>query len=136
MNTQSSSNSTNSTGSNYEFSPAQNTLISNLAKRLNFVGIAFIVLGVLQAFLAMVNTTMFGKLTGILGGALLGSLGVFMSRASGSFKFIVETEGQDIEHLMSALASLLSMYTAQFWSLVVLGSLVALITLQAVLQIL
>ncbi len=132
MNTESSQNPSNN---NYEFSPAQNTLISNLAKKLNVVGIAFIVLGVLQAFLAMVNTTMFGKLSGILGGALLGSIGLFMSRASGSFKFIVETEGHDIEHLMSALASLLSMYTAQFWSLVVLGSLVALITLQAILRI-
>lgn len=122
--------------SNYEFSPEQNTLISNLAKKLRFVGIAFVVLGVLQALLAMVNTTMFGKLTGILGGLLLGSLGVFMMRASGSFRYIVETEGHDIEHLMSALDSLLSMYNAQFWSLVVLGTLVFLITLQALLQIL
>jgi hypothetical protein len=122
--------------SNYEFTPEQNTLISNLAKKLNFVGIAFVVLGVLQALLAIVNKTMFGKLSGILGGMLLGMIGVFMMRASGSFKFIVETEGQDIDHLMSALASMLSMYTAQFWSLVVLGSLVLLITLQAILQIL
>jgi hypothetical protein len=122
--------------SNYEFSPEQNTLISNLAKKLRFVGIAFVVLGVLQALLAIVNATMFGKLTGILGGLLLGSLGVFMMRAAGSFRFIVETEGHDIEHLMSALDSLLSMYNAQFWSLVVLGTLVFLITLQALLQIL
>ena len=120
---------------NYEFSKEQNTLISELAKKLRFVGIAFVVLGVLQAVLAMVNATMFGKLSGIFGGALLGSLGIFMMRAAGSFRFIVDTEGKDIEYLMAALASLLSMYTAQFWSLVVLGSLVALITLQAIIQI-
>lgn len=121
--------------SNYEFSTEQNTLISDLAKKMNFVGIAFVVLGVLQALLAIVNATMFGKLTGILGGMLLGMIGLFMMRASGSFRYIVETEGHDIDHLMSALASLLSMYTAQFWSLLVLGSLVVLITLQAILQI-
>jgi hypothetical protein len=120
---------------NYEFSKEQNALIIDLAKKLRFVGIAFIVLGVLQAVLAMINATIFGKLSGILGGALLGALGIFMMRASGSFRFIVDTEGHDIEHLMTALASLLSMYTAQFWSLVVLGSLVVLITLQAIMQI-
>jgi hypothetical protein len=120
---------------NYEFSKEQNTLISDLAKKLRFVGIAFVVLGVLQAVLAMVNATMFGKLSGILGGALLGSIGMFMMRAAGSFRFIVDTEGKDIEYLMAALASLLSMYTAQFWSLVVLGSLVVLITLQTILQL-
>lgn len=120
---------------NYEFTKEQNTLISELAKKLRFVGIAFVVLGVLQAALAMINTTMFGKLSGVIGGALLGSLGIFMMRAAGAFRFIVETEGKDIEYLMNALASLLSMYTAQFWSLVILGTLVVLITLQAVLQI-
>jgi hypothetical protein len=120
---------------NYEFSKEQNTLISDLAKKLRFVGIGFVVLGVLQAALAMINTTMFGKLSGVLGGTLLGSIGIFMMRASGSFKFIVDTEGHDIEHLMTALAALLSMYAAQFWSLVILGSLVVLITLQTVMKL-
>ena len=53
----------------YEFSTEHNTLFTNLASKLRTVGITFIVLGVLQSFLALINAGTFGIITGVAGGA-------------------------------------------------------------------
>lgn len=119
----------------YEFTPEQNTLFSNLAAKLRIVGIAFMVLGVLQSFLAFVNNGTFGVITGVLGGILFAVIGVLMVNAASSFKLIVDTEGQDISNLMQALSSLLSMYTIQFWALVVSVLLVLLVVIQAIITL-
>lgn len=119
----------------YEFTPEQNTLFSNLAAKLRIVGIAFMVLGVLQSFLAFVNNGTFGVITGVLGGVLFAVIGVLMVNAASSFKLIVDTEGQDISNLMQALSSLLSMYTIQFWALVVSVLLVLLVVIQAIITL-
>jgi hypothetical protein len=119
----------------YEFSTEHNTLFSNLASKLRTVGITFIVLGVLQSFLALINSGTFGILTGVAGGVLFAVIGVLMVNAAGSFKLIVDTEGQDINNLMQALRSLLSMYTIQFWALVVSILLVLLVVVQAVIAL-
>lgn len=119
----------------YEFTPEQNTLFSNLAAKLRIVGIAFMVLGVLQSFLAFVNNGTFGVITGVLGGVLFAVIGVLMVNAASSFKLIVDTEGQDISNLMQALRSLLSMYTIQFWALVVSVLLVLLVVIQAIITL-
>lgn len=119
----------------YEFSTEHNTLFSNLASKLRTVGITFIVLGVLQSFLALINSGTFGILTGVAGGVLFAVIGVLMVNAAGSFKLIVDTEGQDIDNLMQALRSLLSMYTIQFWALVVSILLVLLVVVQAVIAL-
>ncbi|MCU0427516.1 MAG: hypothetical protein MUF71_18025 [Candidatus Kapabacteria bacterium] len=119
----------------YEFTPEQNSLFSNLASKLKTVGITFIILGVLQSFLAFANNGTFGIITGVLGGILFAVIGVLMVNAASSFKLIVDTEGQDISNLMQALNSLLSMYTIQFWALVVSIILVLLVVIQAVLTL-
>lgn len=46
-------------------------------------------------------------------------MGSWTRSASGSFKQIVTTQGQDISHLMNALASLHSMYSLVYTLLVV-----------------
>jgi hypothetical protein len=119
----------------YEFNSEQNDLLKSLAGKLRTVGITFIALGVLQSFLAFINNGMFGIITGVAGGVLFAVIGVFMVNAAGSFKLIVETEGQDIENLMQALRSLLSMYTVQFWALVVSVILVLLVVVQAIISL-
>jgi hypothetical protein len=119
----------------YEFSTEHNTLFSNLASKLRTVGITFIVLGVLQSFLALINSGTFGILTGVAGGVLFAVIGVLMVNAAGSFKLIVDTEGQDIDNLIQALRSLLSMYTIQFWALIVSILLVLLVVVQAVIAL-
>jgi hypothetical protein len=119
----------------YEFSTEHNTLFSNLASKLRTVGITFIVLGVLQSFLALINSGTFGILTGVAGGVLFAVIGVLMVNAAGSFKLIVDTEGQDIDNLVQALRSLLSMYTIQFWALVTSVLLVLLVVVQAIIAL-
>jgi hypothetical protein len=119
----------------YEFSTEHNTLFSNLASKLRTVGITFIVLGVLQSFLALINSGTFGILTGVAGGVLFAVIGVLMVNAAGSFKLIVDTEGQDIDNLVQALRSLLSMYTIQFWALVTSILLVLLVVIQAIIAL-
>jgi hypothetical protein len=119
----------------YEFTGDQNTLFTSLARRLRFVGLAFIVLGVLQSFLSLINSNGFSIATGIAGGALFVIIGVLMVRASASFRLIVETEGHDIDNLMQALAALLSMYNVQFWALVISGSLIVIVIAQALITL-
>ena len=119
----------------YEFSTEQNTLFSNLASKLRIVGITFIVLGILQSFLALINSGIFGILTGVAGGVLFAVIGVLMVNAASSFKLIVDTQGQDIDNLMHALRSLLSMYSIQFWALVISVILVLLVVVQAVIAL-
>ena len=120
---------------NYEFNKDHNTLFSNLASKLRTVGITFIVLGVLQSFLALINKGTFGIITGVVGGILFAVIGVLMVNAAGSFRLIVDTEGQDIENLLQALRSLLSMYTVQFWALVVSVALVLLVVIQTIIAL-
>ncbi|MBD1206975.1 MAG: hypothetical protein H9535_00980 [Ignavibacteria bacterium] len=119
----------------YEFSTEHNTLFTNLASKLRTVGITFIVLGVLQSFLALINAGTFGIITGVAGGVLFAVIGVLMVNAASSFKLIVDTEGQDIDNLMQALRSLLSMYTVQFWALVTSVLLVLLVVIQAIIAL-
>jgi len=119
----------------YEFSTEHNTLFTNLASKLRTVGITFIVLGVLQSFLALINAGTFGIITGVAGGVLFAVIGVLMVNAASSFKLIVDTEGQDIDNLMQALRSLLSMYPVQFWALVTSVLLVLLVVIQAIIAL-
>lgn len=119
----------------YEFSTEHNTLFTNLASKLRTVGITFIVLGVLQSFLALINAGTFGIITGVAGGVLFAVIGVLMVNAASSFKLIVDTEGKDIDNLIQALRSLLSMYTVQFWALVVSVLLVLLVVIQAIISL-
>lgn len=119
----------------YEFSTEHNTLFTNLASKLRTVGITFIVLGVLQSFLALINAGTFGIITGVAGGVLFAVIGVLMVNAASSFKLIVDTEGQDIDNLIQALRSLLSMYTVQFWALVTSVLLVLLVVVQAIIAL-
>ena len=49
-------------------------------------------------------------LTGLLNGVIITMMGFWTWVASGSFQRIAETENKDIDHLMSAMVSMRSMY--------------------------
>ena len=105
----------------YEFSAQENETIQVLARRMKFVGIFNIVIGVLYGVAGLVFLLV-QPLALMLYLPVVGMLiliGVWTNSASSSFKMIVQTEGQDIMHLMSALGQLRKLYNLQFWLLVV-----------------
>jgi len=108
---------------NYEFDSSQNTLIGQLADRMKFVSVFFIIGAVLT-----IVSGLLGLEAGI--GAIITGVGDFLIgiwtyQASTAFKRIVDTEGRDIENLMGALGELRKLYTLQYWVLMI--TLVALV---------
>ncbi|MBI3005606.1 MAG: hypothetical protein HYY49_09360 [Ignavibacteriales bacterium] len=101
----------------YEFTDAQNMTFGVLASRMKFLGILNMVFAVcigLFAILALFSS----PLTIVVSGpqvAMFIVLGLWMMNASSSFRMIVETHGQDISHLMTAMESLRKLYNLQFW---------------------
>lgn len=86
----------------YEFNETENQTVNKLAGRLMIAGIMEIVFGVLSLF----GNFNWGAGSGVLG--LPGSIamiviGAVFIGASGSFKKISQTQGNDMGHLMEAL---------------------------------
>ncbi|HTP80571.1 MAG TPA: hypothetical protein VMM57_09225 [Bacteroidota bacterium] len=100
----------------YEFSEEQNATLSVLARRMKFVGLMQIFLGVLIGCfcaLTIVRQPLLG-VSYLLQALLAATFGVWTNSASFSFKLIVETTGRDMDHLMEAVASLRKLYNLQF----------------------
>lgn len=106
------------TGSNssYEFTQEQNGLITKLASMMRIVGILFLISGVLTALLGLSPL----NIVALLQGAALGVIGYSLINAAGSFKKIVDTEGNDIGNLMNAIQQLYNACAIQLWSIVAL----------------
>ena len=97
----------------YEFSPAQNQVFSDLAANLSFLGwFALIVLVVYHAALlgrwAVRGTPMYERFRFIylFWPLLVVICSAYLIRASRAFGKVVETRGSDISHLMTGLRSL------------------------------
>jgi hypothetical protein len=112
---------------NYEFSAEQNEVIRNLAQKMKFIGIAFVILAVVYfgaGFFPFTQGALAGRyaigsiLSHTIGGALYLALGIFTLKAAKCFRLIVETEDSDIKNLMDALAYLLKNYRIQYWVIV------------------
>jgi hypothetical protein len=99
------------TETQYEFNSEQNTILSDLAKKMQFVGIFEIVLGGIY-FLGSIAIFSIANIgTGVID-ILLGYLTL---KASKFFKAIVDSEGNDMTHLMNAIVELKNLYAIQFW---------------------
>jgi hypothetical protein len=111
----------------FEFDSSQNLVIGDLGKKMNFVGILLIIVGVLVllgAVFALVGGRPGDALDGISGVVTL-LIGLWTRKASSAFRQIVATGGQDISNLMAALAQLRKLYSLQYWLiLIVLGVIV------------
>jgi hypothetical protein len=93
----------------YEFDPAQNTTIRQLAGGMKFCGVFELVIGIIYGILAA-----FALLGSMIGGAIVYGLSAVVwiilagmqMRAAGYFRAVVDTHGSDITLLMAALAQL------------------------------
>ncbi|ERT07162.1 hypothetical protein M595_2887 [Lyngbya aestuarii BL J] len=115
------------TPSGYEFSSSQNELIGDLAKKMNFVAILLIVIGVLGIVVGVVNlfTALAASektvivLNNLIQGFFSLLIGTWTRNAAKAFKQIVTTAGTDIENLMIALGELRKLYTLQYWLVII-----------------
>lgn len=101
-------------GPQYEFTPGQNATFRELAATMRFVGL-FLVLGGALECLTCLN----GQLGGLVAGLVFVFLGIWTRSAAQSFQRIVDTEGRDITHLMTALSDLLKMYRLLYILLII-----------------
>jgi hypothetical protein len=100
----------------YEFTSEENQIVKSLARNMKFVGVLYTLLGLLVGVLCgltILGQTMLG-VSYLLQTILLVLFGVWVNNASNSFRKIVETTGEDIPHLMTAIDSLRKLYRLQF----------------------
>lgn len=103
----------------YEFSEQQDQTIRRLANAMNWVAAPLLVAGVLYLLACIAYILISFQELHALAAAILAAFGAFFflalarwtGMAAASFSQIVETKGQDISHLMSALESLRKKYT-------------------------
>lgn len=104
----------------YEFTAEQNTILRQLSKKMKAVAIFLFIIGglvIVQGIQAMLYG---GNLIFSVGmGTIYILMGIWTFKASKSFEQVVQTEGNDIEHLMQANSSLLSLYNLQFWLFII-----------------
>jgi hypothetical protein len=96
----------------YEFSPEQNEVIASLASNMWMVGVVSLIGG---GLLVVAGCFQFAKGGGsaLIQGAVAVVLGGFTVQAAGAFRQIVDSRGDDIGHLMTALGVLRSLYRLQ-----------------------
>ena len=112
----------------YEFRGTENKIILQLARKMQFVGIFLLIMGLLIIGIGVAVVFHAGP---IVSGTLACVVGLWTQRASVSLRSVVKTEGRDITHLMDALDDLRKLYSLQYWLLIV-GLLLAMSGLLAV----
>ena len=110
------------TDANFEFDSGQNEVVSDLSKKMQFVGTLLLVAGVLNllgGLVAMFSDAASGVST-LVSGVVYLAIGLWTRKAADSFKEIVDTEGSDVDHLMGALGQLLKLYRLQYWLIMII----------------
>jgi len=103
----------------YEFTTVENQTLRDLSKKMKGVAIFLFIFGGITGFSGIQTLVMGGNYFGIMLMAVIYILmAVWTIKASNAFTDVVRTEGHDIAHLMRALVSLLSLYSLQFWLLI------------------
>ena len=111
----------------YEFTVEQNNTLRQLSKKMKVVAVFLFIAGgliIIQGIQEMMygGSMIFSAATG----AIYILMGVWTFKAGKSFEQVVHTEGNDIEHLMQANSSLLSLYNLQFWLFIIAVGLIVL----------
>ena len=96
----------------YEFSSEQNEVIAGLASNMKIVGIISLIGGGLLVVAGCVVPAK-GAGSALIQGAFGMVVGGFTVHAAGAFRHIVDSRGDDIGHLMTALGTLRSLYRLQ-----------------------
>ncbi len=84
----------------YEFTVPQNAIIEKTATYARLWGIISIVVGAIQILMGL------GSWTELPGGIVSVLIGIAFVGAAGSLKAVVDTEGNDIDHMMTAVQKL------------------------------
>ncbi|MBI3111147.1 MAG: hypothetical protein HYZ01_06200 [Ignavibacteriales bacterium] len=104
----------------YEFTTEQNNTLRQLSKKMKSVGIFLFIAGGLTIVSGIQDMMYGGNLIfSVVTGTIYILMGMWTFRAGKAFERVVQTEGNDIDHLMLANGSLLSLYTMQFWLIIV-----------------
>lgn len=98
----------------YEFNETQNKLIKDLADKMRFVSYFLIAWGVLLLINGIL-TVRYGAIGNIINGVVQILIGFWTHKAASSFRLIVDTQGRDINNLMSSLGALRKLYNLQYW---------------------
>jgi hypothetical protein len=96
----------------YEFSPEQNEVIGSLASNMKLVGFVSLIGGGLLALASCLHLAK-GGLQSLFHGGVAMVVGGFMVQAAGAFRQIVDSRGDDIGHLMTALGALRGLFRLQ-----------------------
>jgi hypothetical protein len=100
--------------SQYEFDASQNASFASLAGSMKIVAIIMMIFGALSAL-----NILTGDIVSALVGGLYIVIGVWTKDAGQSIQNIVNTEGNDIDHLMNAVKDLNKLYSLQKWLMIV-----------------
>ncbi len=102
----------------YEFSSDQNRIIADLASRMSSVG-AFLIIAGAVALVSAILSSVQGAYVAVIAlltvGAFFLVTGVWSRRSARYFRYVVDTTGHDIDHIMRALTELDKFYTLKFW---------------------
>jgi hypothetical protein len=101
----------------YEFSPDQKGIISSLATSMTIVGVFSLIGGALLGLAGCLLSMGRGGAPLMIEGVVGLIVGVFTLTAAGAFRRIVQTPGDEIHDLMSALRALRKLYQLQVFLL-------------------
>jgi len=101
--------------SEYEFSPAHNTVMSEFSSAIVMVSIGTILLGSITILLGLGHVTRgtWQPLFEVGGGVVGLAIGFWLMNGAHALDLVVKTEGSDVTHLMSALAQLRRIFRLQ-----------------------
>ena len=100
----------------HEFDSNQNEVFTGLAGAMVFVATIFIIAGSLVAVSGLLSLSHpVSSVITIAEGVLIGLMGIWTIAASGGFREVARTEGNDITHLMSAVRKLRLVFLLMSW---------------------
>lgn len=102
----------------YEFTEDQNKIVSSLAKNVRLSGISILLIVVLLAISFIFGSFNGTKILYVLDLLVIAIIAFLHFRTSSALKKIVDTEGNDIDHLMQALKSFSSFYGLYYWAFI------------------
>jgi len=107
----------------YEFTPEEDTLIYGMAGKMKGVGGFMVLLGIINLALPFVlyfalHSPKF-RVSPLVAALVFLLVGKWTRSAATSFAKIRTTSGRDIKHLMVAMSDLDSVYSLQYWLMIV-----------------
>ena len=98
----------------WEFTPEQNIVLSRLASRMRFVGLALIALATILVLWSVFGSGQ-GDMVALQVALVLGLIGLWSVRGAAAFSSVARTAGSDVPQLMRALGELAKLYELQYW---------------------